>query len=350
MVIDMLAKILLARAARRQLLLLNAQDRVHAMFRMTDPLDGRSVGEFAGAAAEVSAAAQRRAVSLTLAAQRRYLDEMGTDIKDFVTEVPDEVRLFARDREYRYAQPRKVKAAGVVSERLPVEEVFNRPARLFRRLLAEGRDAGDALDVAANRVKMELATNIALAEREAESQVLTHAGIVDLDVIGWRRVVRPELSAGGTCGLCLAASDRKYRTSDLKPIHAGCKCEVMPIKEGVDPGHRLNGEDLDRLYDDAGGTAAKLLKRTRYRVDQHGELQAVLAPERRGEAVPRFRDPAAKPLVDLDQSMEAFAARQLPLMRQMLKTSRAEGLGDDHPKVVWQTGQIVRYERMLSQN
>ncbi|MGY0497063.1 hypothetical protein ACWZHB_01000 [Nocardia sp. FBN12] len=350
MVIDMLAKILLARAARRQLLLLNAQDRVHAMFRMTDPADGRSVNEFAGAAAEVSAAAQRRAVSLTLAAQRRYLDEMGTDIKDFVTEVPDEVRMFARDREYRYATARKVKAAGVVTDRLPVEEVFNRPARMYRRLLAEGRDPGDALDVAANRVKMELATNISLAEREAESQVLAHAGIVDLDVIGWRRVVRPELSVGGTCGLCLAASDRKYHTGDLKPIHAGCKCEVMPIKADADPGRRLNDEDLGKLYDDAGGTAGRLLKRTRYRVDEHGELQAVLVPDRRGEAVPRYRDPSSTPLVDLDQSTEAFAARQLPLMRQMLTKSRSEGLGEDHPKVVWQTAQVARYERLLSVN
>ena len=36
-----------------------------------------------------------------------------------------------------------------------------------------------------------------------------------LDIRAYRRVIHPELSKGGTCGLCIAASDRIYFVDDL---------------------------------------------------------------------------------------------------------------------------------------
>jgi hypothetical protein len=42
------------------------------------------------------------------------------------------------------------------------------------------------------------------------------------DVTGYRRVIHPELSKSGTCGLCVAAADRIYYVDDLMPIHTNC--------------------------------------------------------------------------------------------------------------------------------
>lgn len=68
----------------------------------------------------------------------------------------------------------------------------------------------------------------------------------------YRRVVHPELSKGGACGLCIVASTQIYTRPDLKPIHDRCHCDVLPIVGEVDPGHALNGLDLGSLYEAAG--------------------------------------------------------------------------------------------------
>ena len=108
----------------------------------------------------------------------------------------------------------------------------------------------------------------ALARREAAHGQME----LSTEIIGYRRVIRPELSKSGTCGLCVAASDREYKRGDLLPLHDRCKCIVLPIIADIDPGVRLNQDDLDRLKADAGSNSAKDLKRTRYRVDEHGEI------------------------------------------------------------------------------
>lgn len=105
--------------------------------------------------------------------------------------------------------------------------------------------------------------------------------------LSYRRVIHPELSRDGTCGLCVAASDRIYTRGDLMPIHARCKCEPLPIAGSKDPGQSINAADLKRLYDAAGSTAADKLKRVRVRVVEHGELGPVLVDRRH-----RFRGPA----------------------------------------------------------
>jgi hypothetical protein len=98
-------------------------------------------------------------------------------------------------------------------------------------------------------------------------------------ITGYRRVIHPELSVGGTCGLCVAASDRLYKPQDLMPIHDRCHCLPMPVYDFDDPGSLLNEGDLTRLYEDAGGKSyGGDLKRTRYKIVQHGELGPTLVP------------------------------------------------------------------------
>lgn len=100
--------------------------------------------------------------------------------------------------------------------------------------------------------------------------------------IGYRRVIHPELSAGGTCGLCVAASHRFYHVRDLDPIHDRCKCTVLPVTEDADPGKDLNDADLQDVYRAAGTTDGPTLKQARFRVDEDGDLVTVKARKKRG--------------------------------------------------------------------
>lgn len=95
-------------------------------------------------------------------------------------------------------------------------------------------------------------------------------------LVGWRRMVHPELSRNGSCGMCLVASTRLYYRADLMPIHTGCNCVPLPIYEGSDAAYLVNEEDLARFYDEAGSNRREDLKNTRYQINQHGELGPVL--------------------------------------------------------------------------
>ena len=93
----------------------------------------------------------------------------------------------------------------------------------------------------------------------------------------YRRVIHPELSKTGSCGLCVVASNNVYSTADLIPMHDRCKCTVAPITEGNDPGMRLNDEDLKAIYRKAGNTTnASGLKSVRVEVVSHSEIGPIL--------------------------------------------------------------------------
>ena len=162
--------------------------------------------------------------------------------------------------------------------------VYERFGETYRFKRSVGRDDDQAVSDVLNRARTVTATDIALAERAQSKKTL--ASVTSI-VKGYRRVVHPELSRGGTCGLCLVASDQIYKTDQLLPIHANCVCTTAPVmRNGSDPGNSLNNLSLQDLYGDAGSTASDKLKRTRYKVDEHGELGAVLKPKK-GSAVPR---------------------------------------------------------------
>ena len=115
-------------------------------------------------------------------------------------------------------------------------------------------------------------------------------------VTQYRRVIHPELSKTGTCGLCAVASTRTYHTSALMPLHSNCKCGVAPITTANDVGKDISDADLQRFYDLAGGNTAADLKSIRLQVQTNGELGPVLADEARksGRTVSNWTPPDRK--------------------------------------------------------
>lgn len=138
-------------------------------------------------------------------------------------------------------------------------------------------DDGQILDRVVERARTQTESALTLTFRQ---QWVAQLDLTD-DVAGYRRIVHPELSTGGTCGLCIVASDNVYRRDDLMPIHHRCSCTVMPIVGDLlgpgDPGSAINSEDLDQFYAAAGdSTLGANLKATKYRVEQDGNLGPVL--------------------------------------------------------------------------
>lgn len=164
---------------------------------------------------------------------------------------------------------------------IPAEVEWERPAKTYRsgiKLL--GLDDLEAAQRAENRATQLAADDLDAAMRSAARQRLAS---VD-KVTGFRRVIHPEASRGGTCGLCIAAAHRTYHRSDLLPVHGGCKCEVFPIVSGkADPSPTWNERDISALYREvlkaSGSTAAADLRKARVSVAQHGELGPVLVDD-----------------------------------------------------------------------
>lgn len=159
--------------------------------------------------------------------------------------------------------------------------VYGRAADQYRWARSEGATDEQAAAVAVSRAERAADMDAQLAKR---AQV--HRFTLVRSVDGYRRVLRPELARDGPCGLCVAASDRVYSRAELLPLHDRCKCVVLPIVNGVDPGVEVNARDLAALYRAAGSTAARDLKRVRVAVRQHGELGPLLVDRRH-----RFRGP-----------------------------------------------------------
>ena len=145
---------------------------------------------------------------------------------------------------------------------------WRRPAEQFRWARSQGATEADAQQAAETRAKTLVTDDITFAMRKAARDRLSQAD----RVIGYRRVIHPEESAGGTCGLCAVASDRRYHVDDLMPVHARCHCTVLPITRANDPGSSLNDADIARLYGEAGSTSGDALKRVRYTIAEHSEL------------------------------------------------------------------------------
>lgn len=152
-------------------------------------------------------------------------------------------------------------------------EVYGRSADAYRYQRSIGKSKEEAQQAAVQRAETTAETDVQLAQRAQSKQFM-----VVKKVTGYRRIIHPELSAGGTCGLCIAASTRFYHRGDLLPLHNRCKCTTMPIINSIDPGKLLNKDDLDSLYKQAGGTSAAKLKKVTYKVHDNEELGPVLAP------------------------------------------------------------------------
>jgi hypothetical protein len=175
------------------------------------------------------------------------------------------------------------------------EIVAARPLAVYRRARIEGLDELEAYSRAQLRADLIADGDVSLGMREGARQGIEKSTVIT----GYRRVIRPELSASGTCGLCAVASDRLYSKSELLPVHGRCKFDVLPvIGERFDPGRALNDADLKALYAAAGdpnkgtsSTDGSDLKRVRVTVVAHSELGPQLRVE--GQRVRTAADAAA---------------------------------------------------------
>ncbi len=193
-----------------------------------------------------------------VAQENAYLSEISTRLSD------------------RTVRPARLAPVEDLRTGVTPDEVYERIARQYRYERSIGVDEADALEHVLTRADVMNQTDVALAARRQDAEFFTEHHIT-----GYRRVIHPELSKSGTCGLCIAASDQVYKKDRLLPIHARCHCGVMPILGGFDAGSALNNLDLGTLYEHGGSTSAADLKRTRYKVDEHGELGPVLVPRKR---------------------------------------------------------------------
>lgn len=161
-------------------------------------------------------------------------------------------------------------------------EMWQRPAQEYRWLVSRGVPQDDALDRAVARAVLLGEMEVQLADRAgSELRLQNPTGTASAPTItGYRRIIHPERSQGGTCGLCIAAADRLYSVEDLRAVHNRCYCTVLAVIENEDPGAQLNAADLKALYKAAGdSTDRQDLAKTRWKVEQHSELGPVLVQQ-----------------------------------------------------------------------
>lgn len=190
-------------------------------------------------------------------------------------------------------RPRDVAAMPTALRETPPLIQWERPAEQYRYARSIGQDEDTALEAAVARAQAMVAMDVSLAQREATSRHLSAMPEV-AEVRGYRRVIHPELSTSGTCGLCIAAATRMYYVSELMDIHEDCQCTTSPVIGEDDPGLRLNEEDLKGIYAAAGSTGAADLKAVRYKTVDHGELGPVLTPAGAPRRTPRKAAGAAQ--------------------------------------------------------
>lgn len=153
-------------------------------------------------------------------------------------------------------------------------DVYSRPVFAARDALVEGLDEAAARAEAEQLTEVLSLTDALLARRDAAYETF----LASERITHYRRVIRPELSATGTCGLCIAAATKVYTVEDLLPIHTRCKCTVMPILGADDPGEQFNLADLEQIYAGIPATRRAELARFRFRVEDLDELGPVLTP------------------------------------------------------------------------
>jgi hypothetical protein len=168
-----------------------------------------------------------------------------------------------------------------------IVEVYQRPARQTEHLIRERikREPDTAgwkvTDEEWAHFKERLSTivsdDLAAVARDEATKVLRASPAI----IGYRRVLHPEFSQTGPCGLCIVAADRFYTKGELLPLHGNCKCTISPVTKTQDLGLQLNADDLARIYAAAGSTYAEDLKRITVQVRENGELGPILT--RQGE-------------------------------------------------------------------
>lgn len=212
-------------------------------------------------------------------------------------------------------------------------EVYARPVEQWIWNRRNGGTAADARAALERRLTDIAEVDISTASRDEASTLYGSQRAF----VGYRRIIHPELSTSGTCGLCIAASARVYATDDLLPLHGGtCNCTTLGITRDDDPGLRITDEDLKSIYAAAGSTAAADLQNTRIKVTEHGELGPVLVKQ--GDHF-RTPDEAGRPNY-VKRSPEQIAEqrrREVDLLTDQIAAARSafDAYVGDHPRDSW---------------
>lgn len=158
------------------------------------------------------------------------------------------------------------------------DAVYQRVAATYRVAYAEHGNKDLAFYTANLRAQEMIDSDLGLAFQNQVSEFTRRMGRRGQRryLMAFRRVLRPELSGGKVCGLCVAASTQIYYHGELLPLHPRCRCGVMLITPGSDPGDALNSDELAKLYELAGSSSYKDLRATKFEVKNHGELGPLL--------------------------------------------------------------------------
>lgn len=237
------------------------------------------------------------------------------------------------------------------AEILDPGEPYGRAAEAYRyQVVAKGTPNERARAYALVRIAALAETDVTLAVREQYRKSL--AGIPG--VTGWRRIVRPDRSETGPCGLCVVAADRVYKIEELKPIHNGCVCEVLPIIGANDPGLVLNDDQLQAIYDAAGGTGGDVIKggkrhsgalqKIRVALVENGELGPVLV-----NADQHYRGPKEVAKTIVPDRRTRVQAQLDALDESIGRLFRRRAAGEDVDKpLAWQERRINELRRELA--
>jgi hypothetical protein len=217
-------------------------------------------------------AAAGTAMSVALNSQRIHAG-LGAEFTDFVLQVVLGHRPSGKPT-VALATPSTPVIGGTLYVRNAAPfDVYSRPVFAARKSLLVDFDHEVATMIAQHQAEMLVQTDMLMARRNASQIEMLR----EPEVTHYRRVIHPELSETGVCGLCIAASTRIYKVADLMPIHTRCRCEPMPIVGGMDP-DGFNQVDIERLYAETPGTKRQDLSKTRWTVEDIAELGPVLAP------------------------------------------------------------------------
>lgn len=208
-------------------------------------------------------------------------------------------------------------------------EVYQRPIREIRYLVSTGIPLQEAVESATDRLEEQISLDLQLARTTAAQQIISSAD--PKIVTGYRRVIHPE--EGNVCGLCIAASDRVYPRAELLPIHAHCKCTVLPVVLGEDPGAKINYQDVLRIYEAAGSTGSAELKKVRVEFTPHGEMGRILT--RAGLEIKGPRE------VKRQLSDRAREMRRQQLVRQIAELKARDRISQ------WHSDRIEQLQELL---
>lgn len=172
--------------------------------------------------------------------------------------------------------PTKKSVGAAVRNGTTPQEVYKRAGPTVWRALQAGDTIEQAVAKAENRLSQQVQTDMQLAKTHASQEVISKG----VGIVGWRR----ELTGDKSCALCVVASTRTYRKSDLMPMHPGCDCQPVPVygtefRQSMDPESKdvldaAHAEIVSRLGVDTN--KAETLRKLTI-VHDHGELGPLLA-------------------------------------------------------------------------